>query len=451
VAALAAIAEEGVMRLLPPSPAGTWVLAAGLWLAGCVAAWQVIPPWPRAVLTEPGQLPVVFSPRGRLLVTCGPSGAGEASVCRFWDAGTGRPHSLMSAVSSRLSYPCFSPDDHWLIVRDVDDPDCQSLWDITRGERVGAIADRRDAVPAFSPTEPLLAWPVAEPDDVRVRLLEVPSLRLRAELPGAREPLAFSPDGRTLATGGEPVGQPPDVGRFPGALDLWDVGTARRTATRRAPFGETWFLTFTPDGRRLVGATGLPYGLMNHRPEEPTAVVWDLPAGRERFRLFGQWQAGVQADRLFTMSPLHVRAIDLNSGQARLDVEYTWGAEEMALPVAAGRWLVVMDQEMSVVQRCSAWLQNHGVPGSGEVFVHPVARLVDADSGRTCGRLERVRAPLLSRAGDTLAVMTNDGETQLYDVPFRPPLTMFAATAAGLAVPIAGLAWRRTRKLRTMA
>jgi hypothetical protein len=44
-----------------------------------------------------------------------------------------------------------------------------------------------------------------------------------------------------------------------------------------------------------------------------------------------------------------------------------------------------------------------------------------------------------------------DGQLEFWDIPPRKPLTWFALAAAVLALPLAGLAWRRSRRLRREA
>jgi RNA polymerase sigma factor (sigma-70 family) len=87
----------------------------------------------------------------------------------------------------------------------------------------------------------------------------------------AREPscLAFSPDGKMLASG------PEDLGYYGGLVDvppitLWDVAAAREVHRfARHPRGIT-SLAFAPDGKTLASAGG-----------ENVARIWDVATGRE--------------------------------------------------------------------------------------------------------------------------------------------------------------------------
>jgi WD40 repeat protein len=85
--------------------------------------------------------------------------------------------------------------------------------------------------------------------------------------PGHTTAVAFSPDGRFLATA--PAGEA-------GAVAVWDVKTGMRTATLPGLKGEVRRLVFSADGRRLSGA-GTPGGPGKGGAR---AVVWEVASGR---------------------------------------------------------------------------------------------------------------------------------------------------------------------------
>ncbi|MFE5666671.1 hypothetical protein ACFQ7W_22395 [Streptomyces niveus] len=144
------------------------------------------------------------------------------------------------------------------------------LWDITRPtmpRRAGALDLDKSAVIAFHPRSPLLAvqsnlrltvWDIADPQKPK-RLAE------RRTPDQVAYTLAFSPDGRTLASG---------TGK--GQLRLWDLAEPARPelrAERTVTTVELISLSFSPDGRRLVTGNG------RGGPEGETSAqvkLWDV-------------------------------------------------------------------------------------------------------------------------------------------------------------------------------
>jgi hypothetical protein len=71
---------------------------------------------------------------------------------------------------------------------------------------------------------------------------------------------AFSPDGRTLASG-----------RFDGTVQVWDVATGKSVRHFEGHQARVFCLTFSPDGMNLASGS-----------EDGTGLVWDLSGGRFR-------------------------------------------------------------------------------------------------------------------------------------------------------------------------
>jgi WD40 repeat protein len=99
--------------------------------------------------------------------------------------------------------------------------------------------------------------------DPPVRLWELASGQEVATLQGHAEStlcLAFSPDGRLLASGSGDRWSDDDH-----TVRIWDVATARELRRFEAHRGMVNAIAFTPDGRSVVSAS-----------EDATALVWEI-------------------------------------------------------------------------------------------------------------------------------------------------------------------------------
>jgi len=186
---------------------------------------------------------------------------------RLWDARTRKLVPLLNAGSLvGPSGVAFSPDGGTLAISDAEA--AVGLWDVGSGRRLGALRGRVDSTQsendvAFSDDGRTLA----SGDDQRIRLWDVRS-RTRLDPPLAvrdREgravfpvDLAFSPDGDRLSAATET-----------GTILLWDVRTRSRIGAGMAREGESpTNLAFSPDGSTLAAAA------------EDTIVLWDLRTQR---------------------------------------------------------------------------------------------------------------------------------------------------------------------------
>jgi WD40 repeat protein len=252
------------------TPEGKLATSAG---DGTVRVWDPATGQPvaSALASHPGggDVPLAFSPDGKLLATVGSNG-----TVRLWDLATGKlagslPRAAPDGRADDAS-AAFSADDNLLAIGVADNigvpSDTVQLWDVATGQPVAAPQRVRagsgdDVGLAFSPDGKLLA---STDDDGMVRLWDtatgkpagtplVVNSSPAAAIGGtgyAILDVAFSPDGKQLA-----IGEPR------GTVGLWDLATRRAVGSLlRAPpnfSGSTDVetgLAFSPDGKLLAGA-----------------------------------------------------------------------------------------------------------------------------------------------------------------------------------------------------
>ncbi len=155
----------------------------------------------------------------------------------------------------------FSDDGELLAVQDClanpnDTPCDVHLWDVTAGaERTQIVAPGSSVTKmAFSPDDRLLAIVDYDLSRTEVHLWDVDAGEWFGDpiVTQARS-VAFSPDGRTLATGLEPESNATGES----SVSLWDVATQRLlAATPVYDAGGVNALDFSPDGRYLAAGHG---------------------------------------------------------------------------------------------------------------------------------------------------------------------------------------------------
>jgi WD40 repeat protein len=200
---------------------------------------------------------VAFSPDSRTLA----SGSGDV---RLWDVETGRLLHTFEGHERLVVGLDFHPRHPWLVSSAYDGS--VRLWDVAKLQPLGILHqfDRKanyDSRVHNVKFRPDGRW-LASTADARVALWEVgdvpptprPPDRFLEGHTSAVWALAFSSDGRTLASGAEQ-----------GVVILWNGETFERVVTLRAGQGQTRCVSFSRSGDRLAVASYYA-----------STIVWDL-------------------------------------------------------------------------------------------------------------------------------------------------------------------------------
>jgi WD40 repeat protein len=190
--------------------------------------------------------PVAYSPDGRWIA----SGSWDATV-RLWDARTGQTIRVMPHPS-RVADLAFGPDGTWLVTACGEDSVLR-VWEVPTGRLRKELKDPGGASfsLALNPQGTRIARSAL---DGRVRVLDAGTGETVGGVEGdGSSKMAYSPDGRLLATG------------MRGAVHLWDAETLAPLAKFQGHADVVVSLAFSPDSRRLISAG-----------YDGTARVWDV-------------------------------------------------------------------------------------------------------------------------------------------------------------------------------
>ena len=219
---------------------------------------------------------LAFSQDGRML-----AGNGQ-----LWDLKTGLPHHSLIPPNIGFSYNAFdtlSPDGKMLASINAEDiflsyTETGALRTILKGHlnRIRCIA--------FSPDGKILASGGAtyssggnrHPTTIRVwNVLTGEQITAITEHKNGIISIAFSPDGKILASGGGD-----------NTIHFWDPKTGEHKLTLIGHTGSVTCVAFSPDGKTLASASYVLRDQYNRNPDY-AIWLWDLQTGKQKVQLSG--------------------------------------------------------------------------------------------------------------------------------------------------------------------
>ncbi len=199
---------------------------------------------------ETGVATAAFSPDGQFIATSGSDGD-----LKLWQVATHREVRRFLPLGKQLQCVAFSPDGRLLAGAEGKHV---GIWDVHKG---GLLLKLEGRMAAFSPDGKLLATAVRD----AAQVWEIPSGNLVATLKGHVQDvmgIAFSPDGKTLVTGGDDR-----------KVKLWNVAAAQEMAALEPLRGGCRSLRFSPDGRTLA--------VSSFNDPNPYMWLWQVPSFEE--------------------------------------------------------------------------------------------------------------------------------------------------------------------------
>jgi WD40 repeat protein len=258
-----------------------------------VKAWKLAGDNPVRNLGHPNIVDAVaFNPAGTLLATGCHDG-----VLRLFDVAKGTPVRQVQAHTQpappkAIYCVAWSPDGKYVLTGSEDET--LKLWDAANGSPVRTFKAYKEKefekghqgavfCAAFSPDGKTLAsggsdhavkiWNVADGSVVRELLnpaLKPAPGRPAESHPGAVYGVRFTADGKRLLS----VGQAPSGH---GSLALWGVADGKLLAAESLPLGPFYALAVAPDGKSLAVGAG-PRGRPGSKPDNPTYIL-KMPEG----------------------------------------------------------------------------------------------------------------------------------------------------------------------------
>jgi WD40 repeat protein len=191
-------------------------------------------------------------------------------IVRLWDSDTGE---ILRSYDGHIGEPAFSADGRLILagalLPHIDNPDSDKpvtvLWDALSGEQLYMV--EHVGVHAFSNDTQYFALTNGDTNEVFVYETASGNLLNIIQVPGTPLASQFSPDNRTIATGGRD-----------NMVRLWDVATGQLVREYVGHTNTIWHLAFAPDGNTILSSSF-----------DRSARLWDVSTG-EQLRYFPSYE-----------------------------------------------------------------------------------------------------------------------------------------------------------------